>query len=261
MFVISLTFDFSEVKIALQKWKLLLLALGLVFGPMAIISLALGRLFFTDFDLILGQVLVGVLPTDVSTPLLVYLAKGSTALAAMMNTINTALTPLILPFLLLLLTGIEFEIPASILILELFLIIVIPMLAGVSLRTKFTEKVIEYEPLYSFISSNLYLLLLFTVVTDSATFIMDYKLYALGILGVQLLLNLIGYGLALLFKPVINERKDHIALLFTASTKEFSIAVAVAYTAGLAEIVVIPAVCYAIVQMLTSPDVDFASGN
>lgn len=82
---------------------------------------------FFDEELAIGQTIVGSLPTDVSAPLLVYLGKGNVALASLMNGIVTGLSPFILPPLLLLLTGIEFQIPIQEMILELFIIIVLPM--------------------------------------------------------------------------------------------------------------------------------------
>ncbi|VXC54075.1 hypothetical protein HALO153_340001 [Vreelandella titanicae] len=43
--------------------------------------------------------MLGTLPTDVSSPLLVLMAKGNVALAAVFNAVNTALCPFIVPFL------------------------------------------------------------------------------------------------------------------------------------------------------------------
>lgn len=137
MLVISLTFDVHAVRIVLRKPSRQFLALGLVYGPMSIAGFLTGRLFFGSGPLAAGQTLLGTLPTDVSSPLLVLMARGNVALAAVFNAINTALSPFIVPFLFLWLTGIQLEVPLGSIILELVLVVLVPTVLGVGLRTKF----------------------------------------------------------------------------------------------------------------------------
>ena len=116
-----------------------LLALGLVYGPMSIAGFLTGRLFFGNGPLAAGQTLLGTLPTDVSSPLLVLMARGNVALAAVFNAVNTALSPFIVPFVFLWLTGIQLEVPLGAIIFELALIVLVPTVVGVSLRTGFPD--------------------------------------------------------------------------------------------------------------------------
>ncbi|WP_245748345.1 hypothetical protein [Vreelandella subterranea] len=105
MLIISLTFDAYAVRIVFRKPSRQLLALGLVYGPMSIAVWLTGRLFFGSGPLAAGQTLLGTLPTDASSPLLVLMAKGNVALAAVFNAVNTALCQFIVPCLFLWLTG------------------------------------------------------------------------------------------------------------------------------------------------------------
>lgn len=256
MFFVSLTFDASDIKRVLKRPSWQVLATFLVYGPMALAGALIGRLFFGSFaasPLAVGQALVGALPTDVSAPLLVLLGRGNVALAAVLNAVNTALAPFVVPPLLLLLTGIRFEVPLAELMLELALIILVPLAAGVFLRSRFPRAVSGLDPLYSFGSSLTYLLLLLAVVGPNAGTILDYGLYALVILAAQLALNLTGYALGSSTRFLTDSRETQIAFLFTVSKKEFSIAAAVVVASGLPEEVLIPAVIFAVVQMLTSP--------
>src|SRR5690606_35000916 len=91
MLLISLTFDASAVRLVFTRPGHQVLALVLVYGPMSLAGLVTGRLFFGAGPLATGQALVGTLPTDVSAPLLVLLARGNVALAAVLNAVNTAL--------------------------------------------------------------------------------------------------------------------------------------------------------------------------
>lgn len=256
MFLVSLTFDATDVKRVFKRPSWQVLATFLVYGPMALAGALIGRLFFGGFaasPLAVGQALVGALPTDVSAPLLVLLGRGNVALAAVLNAVNTALAPFVVPPLLLLLTGIRFEVPLAELMLELALIILVPLAAGVFLRSRFPRAVSGLDPLYSFGSSLTYLLLLLAVVGPNAGAILNYGFYAIVILAAQLTLNLTGYALGATARWITESRETHIAFLFTVSKKEFSIAAAVVVASGMPAEVLIPAVFFAVVQMITSP--------
>lgn len=253
MFFISLTFDASSVKRVLRKPGWQVLATVLVYGPMALAGAIIGRMFFGSGNLAVGQALVGALPTDVSAPLLVLLGRGNVALAAVLNAVNTALAPFVVAPLLVLLTGVDFEVPIAGLMLELALVIILPLVAGVFLRSRFPERVARFDPLYSFGSSLAYLLLLLAVVGPNAQTILGYGAYAVVIFAAQLALNLTGYALGATTRWITADRQTQIAFLFTVSKKEFSIAAAVVAASGLPEEVLIPAVFYAVAQMVTSP--------
>lgn len=148
MLVISLTFDVHAVKLVFKKPSRQLWTLGLVYGPMSLAGWLTGRLFFGSGPLAAGQTLVGTLPTDVSAPLLVLLARGNVALAAVLNAVNTVLSPFIVPILFLLLTGIELQVPIGAVIMELVLIVVLPTVIGVYLRTRYPEAIGRHDGLY-----------------------------------------------------------------------------------------------------------------
>jgi bile acid:Na+ symporter, BASS family len=93
MLCVSLTFDWPAVPAVLRRPGVQALATGLVYGPMSLAGAALGRAGFGASALGAGVTLVGVLPTDVSSPLLVWIARGNVALATVLNTVNTLLAP------------------------------------------------------------------------------------------------------------------------------------------------------------------------
>lgn len=253
MLVISLTFDAHDVRLVLRKPSRQFFALGLVYGPMSIAGWLTGRLFFGSGPLAAGQTLLGTLPTDVSSPLLVLMARGNVALAAVFNAVNTALSPFIVPFLFLWLTGITLEVPLGSIILELTLIVLVPTVIGVSLRTKFSAFFARHDSAYAGIGSILYLLILLAVVGPNATTIIGYGWYAFVIAGAALCLNLIGYLVGMSSRLLTSDRKEAITYLFTVSKKEFSIAAAFVAASGLPSEIAIPAAFFAVIQMITSP--------
>ncbi len=253
MFLISLTFDAHAVRLVIAQPSRQLWATALVYGPMSLLGLLTGRLFFGTGSLALGQTLVGALPTDVSAPLLVLLARGNVALAAVLNAVNTALSPFVVPVLFLLLTGIELRVPVAAVILELALVVLVPTIAGVWLRTSFPAALSRYDTLYSAGGSVVYLLLLLAVVGPNAATILGYGWYGLVIAGAALTLNLSGYAVGASARWFTERREDLIAYLFTVSKKEFSIAAAFVAASGLPVEITVPAVFFAVVQMITSP--------
>ncbi len=253
MLVISLTFDAHDVRLVLRKPSRQFLALILVYGPMSIAGLLTGRLFFGSGSLAAGQTLLGTLPTDVSSPLLVLMARGNIALAAVFNAVNTALSPFIVPFLFLWLTGIKLEVPLGSIILELVLIVLIPTIIGVSLRTGFPTFFGRHDSAYAGLGSIIYLLILLAVVGPNAETIIGYGWYAFVIAGAALLLNLIGYLVGMASRLITIDRKEVITYIFTVSKKEFSIAAAFVAASGLPSEIAIPAAFFAVIQMITSP--------
>lgn len=253
MLVISLTFDARAVKVVLKNPGKQLLALFLVYVPMSFLGWLTGRWFFGQGALADGQTLLGMLPTDVSAPLLVLMAQGNVALAAVLNAVNTALAPFIIPFLFLAITGIELDVPLWTIVAELIAIVLLPTLLGVWLRTRFTASVARYDSVYAGAGSLLYLLILLAVIAPNAHTIVGYGWYAWVIAAAAVCLNMAGYAVGMCAKIWISDRQDLIAYLFTVSKKEFSIAAAFVAASGLPAEIAIPAVFFAIVQMLTSP--------
>lgn len=253
MLVISLTFDAHAVKLVFRKPSRQLWALGLVYGPMSLAGWFTGRLFFGSGPLAAGQTLVGTLPTDVSAPLLVLLARGNVALAAVLNAVNTVLSPFIVPILFLLLTGIELQVPIGAVIMELVQIVVLPTVIGIYLRTRYPEAVGRHDGLYPSLGSVLYLLLLLAVVGPNAETILGYGWFAFVIALAALTLNLIGYAVGSVAQVFVADRQELIAYLFTVSKKEFCIAAAFVAASGLPSKIAVPAAFFAVIQMITSP--------
>jgi BASS family bile acid:Na+ symporter len=219
--------------------------------PMAAFSLVLGHWLPTT-DLATGQLLVGGLPADISAPLMVYLAGGSTALATAMLVVAMVLTPFVLPWILGLFGQVAVEVPTSYLVIELSCIIIIPVILGVILNT-YSPKVRLHQSLWSGLASLCYLVLLFVVVSTNAKAILALGSVALLLIGLEISLNLFGYGLAYLTYKVGKNHETFIPLLFLTGSKEFGIASAVVDSMKLAPAVAIPSTFYAVVQMISLP--------
>lgn len=253
MLCVSLTFDLATLRTVLARPGAQALATVLVYGPMSLAGFALGRLAFGSGALGLGVTLVGVLPTDVSSPLLVLIARGNVALATVFNAVNTAVAPLLVPVLFLLYTGVELDVPVGTLMLELAATVLAPTLLGVAVRTRIPGRIQRVEPALSATASLAYVALVLAVVGPNAGAIIDAPVAVAGVVAVAFALNGIGYAIGAATRPLLPDSADRAAMLFTVSKKEFSIAAVVVSVSGLPAGVALPAVVYAVVQMTTSP--------
>lgn len=253
MLAVSATFDLEAVRTVLRRPRIVLLATALVYVPMSLVALLLANVGFGSGPLWLGVILLGTLPTDVSSPLLVWIARGDVALATVCNAVNTALAPLLVPALFLLYTGVELDVPVVALSAELAATVLVPTVLGVWLRTRRPGPLERLEPALSATGSLAYLALLLAVLGPNADRILGAPGTVAAVAGIALLLNVSGYALATLARPLLATRSDRVAMLFTVSKKEFSIAAFVVFTSGLPADVALPAVVYAVVQMVTSP--------
>ena len=255
MLVVSLTFDLATLRDVLRRPWLQVLATLLVYVPMSLLALGLAALLFREGDLWVGMVLLGTLPTDVSSPLLVWIARGNVALATVFNAVNTALAPLLVPALFVLYTGVELNAPMASLAGELAVVVLLPTAVGVAIRTWRPAPVARIEPALSATGSLAYLALLLAVVGPNAGLILAAPATVALVAAAALALNVGGYLVAAATGPLLRTRSDRVAMLFTVSKKEFSIAAFVVFAGGLPADVALPAVVYAVVQMLTSPAV------
>ena len=253
MLAVSLTFDAKALRTVLRRPGLQLLATVLVYGPMSLIALGLATVVYEAGPLWLGVILLGTLPTDVSSPLLVWIGRGNVALATVCNAVNTALAPVLVPLLFLTYTGITLDVPVAALVGELAVTVLLPTIVGVTIRTWRPRPIERIEPALSATGSLTYLALLLAVIGPNAAAILDAPVTMLLLAVVCLGLNLAGYALAAMTRPVLPERGDRTAMLFTVSKKEFSIAAVVVFSTTLPAEAALPAVVYAVVQMVTSP--------
>lgn len=249
---VSMTIKAEDLKQIKKHPFMIFWSVFLQFVPMALFALLLGKLFAQWSDISTGQLLLGSLPADVSAPLMVYLAGGSTALGTAMLVMAMALTPFVLPNVLAWFGGVAFKVPVSYLVVELAGIIIIPVALGIFLNHR-SIKVREKEQLWSGIASLCYITLLFVVVSSNAKAIISLKTFALIILLAEIALNLFGFILAYLTRVVSKQKDTFLPLLFLVSTKEFGIASAAIDTMKLNTALVIPSAFYAVVQMVSSP--------
>lgn len=141
--------DFGTI--AARPWPLLLGVLA-QYSVMPLLGWGIAHLF--DFDPLVtaGMILVGCAPGGTSSNVMVYLAKGDTALSVSMTTVSTLLSPILTPLLVLWLVGDDLPVSAGDLFLDIVKIVLIPVVAGLLIRLllpRLVERILDVLPLVS----------------------------------------------------------------------------------------------------------------
>lgn len=153
MFGMGLTLRGADfVLVARRPWAVLV---GVVaqFAIMPLVAWGVGTVLGLDDAAMLGMILVGAAPGGTASNVIVYLAKGDTALSVTLTAVSTLLAPLLTPALVLWLAGSSLDVTYGSLVTSIVQIVLVPVLAGLLVRT-FAGRIVEryllpYLPLVS----------------------------------------------------------------------------------------------------------------
>lgn len=141
--------DFSII--AKRPWALLL-GIAAQYTVMPLLGWGIAHAFGMSAVLTAGMILVGCAPGGTASNVMVFLAKGDTALSVAMTSVSTLLAPVLTPLLVLLLVGEDLPVAASDLFVSIVKIVLVPVILGLALRfifPKTVERIIDALPLIS----------------------------------------------------------------------------------------------------------------
>ncbi|ROS78894.1 bile acid:sodium symporter family protein [Cellulomonas sp. PhB143] len=153
MFGMGLTLRGSDfVLVARRPWAVLV---GVVcqFTIMPFLAWGIGHLFGLDGQAMIGMILVGAAPGGTASNVIVYLAKGDTALSVALTAVSTLLAPLLTPAIVLWLAGSALDVSYGSLVTSIVQVVLVPVVAGLLVRA-FAGGIVEryllpYLPLVS----------------------------------------------------------------------------------------------------------------
>lgn len=102
--------------------------------------------------LVAGMVLVGAAPGGTASNVIVYLARGDVALSVAMTSLSTMLAPFVTPLLVLALVGQDLRVSPSEMFLSILQMVLVPVLAGLLLRTFADRWVTPFLPVLPLVS-------------------------------------------------------------------------------------------------------------
>ncbi|MGJ9412955.1 bile acid:sodium symporter family protein [Aeromicrobium sp. CF4.19] len=193
MLGMGMTLRPSDLGAAITRPAALAVGVAAQFVVMPLVGLALAKAFDLSPALAVGVILVGSAPGGTASNVMVYLAKGDTALSVAMTTVSTLLAPLLTPLLVLWLAGDYLPVDTRGLLVSILQIVLAPIAIGVLLRLFLpgvVERLLDVMPLVSVLGITLVVL---AVVAGSADTVLSAGLLVAVVVvlhnGVGLLLG------------------------------------------------------------------------
>lgn len=181
--------DFAIV--ARRPWALVL-GVAAQYLIMPLLALGIAVALRLPPDLAAGVILVGCAPGGTASNVMVYLARGDTALSVAMTSVSTLLAPLLTPVLVLALAGQYLPVDAGALLVSILQVVLVPVLLGLLLRTLVPALVERLLPVLPLVSVAGITAVVMIVVAGSAA-----TLLSIGLLIVLAVIvhNVLGLGL------------------------------------------------------------------
>lgn len=152
MLGMGMTLRISDFAIVVRRPWALLLGVAAQYGVMPLVGYGLAVAFGLPPILAVGMVLVGAAPGGTASNVIVYLARGDTALSVAMTTVSTLLAPILTPLLVLLLADEFLPVEAGALLLSIVQIVLVPVVLGLVLRavaSRLVERLLPVLPIVS----------------------------------------------------------------------------------------------------------------
>lgn len=152
MLGMGMTMQLSDFAIVARRPWALVLGVAAQFVVMPLAGLGLANALNLSPALTAGMVLVGSAPGGTASNVMVYLAKGDTALSVAMTSVSTLLAPLLTPLLVLWLAGEYLPVDAGGLFVSILKIVLVPVILGIVLRLLFPatiNRILDVLPLIS----------------------------------------------------------------------------------------------------------------
>ena len=152
MLGMGMTLKLSDFAIVARRPWALLLGVAAQFVVMPLLGFGIANVLGLSAELTAGMVLVGSAPGGTASNVMVYLAKGDTALSVAMTSVSTLLAPILTPLLVLWLAGAYLPVDAGGLFVSILQIVLVPVILGVVLRLLFPaliDRVLHALPLIS----------------------------------------------------------------------------------------------------------------
>lgn len=169
---------------------------------------ALARLFRLPAPLAVGLILTGAAPGAMASNTMSYIAKADAAYSISLTTVSTLLCPVLTPLLTRLLAGSELPVSFWGMFLQIMVMVIVPLLLGFWVRTRFRAGVERVLPVFPALSATFIIFICSVVIARNQARLPQVT----GtILAVVLILNFYGmgagYGIGSLFRLARPKRR------------------------------------------------------
>ena len=256
MFTLGLGLSISDFSNVFKKPKNFLVGLvsQLIFLP--IVGLVLVIIWPLPIEIAIGVILIAAAPGGVTSNILTFFAKGDVALSVSLTAVMSLLSAVSVPIVLAISIGLigDSSLPESIsltgIALSMFLIVTLPVLLGMGVRSFLNSLTLKIEKSARFISTLLFVLVLLgAILAERENVVSYFAQTGLVVLTLNILMMLIAFYWSGFFGTGISQKK---AIAIECGLQNGTLAIFVGTTVFGGGLYIIPAATYSLIMYLTS---------
>jgi len=256
MFTLGLGLSISDFSNVFKKPKNFLIGLisQLIFLP--IVGLILVIIWPLPIEIAIGVMLIAAAPGGVTSNILTFFARGDVALSVSLTAVMSLLSAVSVPIVLAISIGLigDSSLPESIsltgIALSMFLIVTLPVLLGMGVRSFFNSLTLKIEKSARFISTLLFVLVLLgAILAERENVVSYFAQTGLVVLVLNILMMLIAFYWSGFFGTGISQKK---AIAIECGLQNGTLAIFVGTSVFGGGLYIIPAATYSLVMYITS---------
>ena len=256
MFTLGLGLSISDFSNVFKKPKNFLVGLvsQLIFLP--IVGLILVIIWPLPIEIAIGVMLIAAAPGGVTSNILTFFARGDVALSVSLTAVMSLLSAVSVPIVLATSIGLigDSSLPESIsltgIALSMFLIVTLPVLLGMGVRSFLNSLTLKIEKSARFISTLLFVLVLLgAILAERENVVSYFAQTGLVVLTLNILMMLIAFYWSGFFGTGMSQKK---AIAIECGLQNGTLAIFVGTTVFGGGLYIIPAATYSLIMYLTS---------
>ena len=256
MFTLGLGLSIADFSNVFKKPKNFLIGLisQLIFLP--IVGLILVIVWPLSIEIAIGVMLIAAAPGGVTSNILTFFARGDVALSVSLTAVMSLLSAVSVPIVLAISIGFigDSSLPESIsltgIALSMFLIVTLPVLLGMGVRSFLNSLTLKIEKSARFISTLLFVLVLLgAILAERENVVSYFAQTGLVVLVLNILMMLIAFYWSGFFGTGISQKK---AIAIECGLQNGTLAIFVGTSVFGGGLYIIPAATYSLVMYLTS---------
>ena len=256
MFTLGLGLSISDFSNVFKKPKNFLIGLisQLIFLP--IVGLIIVIIWPLPIEIAIGVMLIAAAPGGVTSNILTFFAKGDVALSVSLTAVMSLLSAVSVPIVLAISIGLigDSSLPESIsltgIALSMFLIVTLPVLVGMGVRSFLNNLTLKIEKTARFISTLLFVLVLLgAILAERENVVSYFAQTGLVVLAFNILMMLMAFYWSGFFGTGISQKK---AIAIECGLQNGTLAIFVGTTVFGGGLYIIPAATYSLIMYLTS---------
>jgi len=256
MFTLGLGLSISDFSNVFKKPKNFLIGLISQLFFLPFVGLILIIIWPLPIEIAIGVMLIAAAPGGVTSNILTYFARGDVALSVSLTAVMSLLSAVSVPIVLAISIGLigDSSLPESIsltgIALSMFLIVTLPVLLGMGVRSFLNSLTLKIEKSARFISTLLFILVLLgAILAEKENVVSYFAQTGLVVLALNIIMMLIAFYWSGFFGMGISQKK---AIAIECGLQNGTLAIFVGTSVFGGGLYIIPAATYSLVMYLTS---------